>query len=412
MKRRVVVTGLGTVTPLGNDLEETWSALLQGRSGVSRITLFDPSEFTAQIAGEVKGFNPEDFVDRREARRMDRFTQFAVASSLMAFKDSALQSDQVDPQRMGVIIGVGLGGIETLHDQFKTYFDKGPGRISPFFVPMMIPDMAAGQVSILINAQGPNYATASACASGSHAIGEAFRIIQRGKADVMLCGGAEAGISPLALAGFCSARSLSLRNAEPEKASRPFDAGRDGFVMGEGAGILVLEDYEHAWARGARIYAEVVGYGATGDAYHITAPDPDGLGATRAIQLAIADAGIQGNQVDYVNAHGTGTRLNDATETKAIKKALGDVTKLAVSSTKSMTGHLLGAAGGVEGVFAVMAIYQAIIPPTINYEEVDPECDLDYVPEGARQRKIEYAISNSFGFGGHNAVIAFKRFAE
>ncbi len=412
MKRRVVVTGLGTVTPLGNDLEETWSALLQGRSGVSRITLFDPSEFTAQIAGEVKGFNPEDFVDRREARRMDRFTQFAVASSLMAFKDSALQSDQVDPQRMGVIIGVGLGGIETLHDQFKTYFDKGPGRISPFFVPMMIPDMAAGQVSILINAQGPNYATASACASGSHAIGEAFRIIQRGKADVMLCGGAEAGISPLALAGFCSARSLSLRNAEPEKASRPFDAGRDGFVMGEGAGILVLEDYEHARARGARIYAEVVGYGATGDAYHITAPDPDGLGATRAIQLAIADAGIQGNQVDYVNAHGTGTRLNDATETKAIKKALGDVTKLAVSSTKSMTGHLLGAAGGVEGVFAVMAIYQAIIPPTINYEEVDPECDLDYVPEGARQRKIEYAISNSFGFGGHNAVIAFKRFAE
>ncbi|MBO8126716.1 MAG: beta-ketoacyl-ACP synthase II [Firmicutes bacterium] len=410
MKRRVVVTGLGAITPVGKNVEQTWESLLAGRSGIGRITRFDPSEFTSQIAGEIKDFDPQEYLDRKEARRMDRFTQLGVAASLQAFEDAGLSRDKLKAERVGVIIGAGIGGMDTLHDQFSTYFQKGPSRVSPFFVPMMIPDMAAGQISIALGAKGPNYATVSACASGSHAIGAAFRQIQQGVADVMICGGAEAAVSPLALAGFCAARSLSTRNDEPEKASRPFDAERDGFVMGEGTGILILEELEHALSRGARILCEVVGYGATADAYHVTAPAPDGNGAARAIKLALEDAGIDGSQVDYINAHGTGTRLNDAIETKAIKEALGDVKNLAVSSIKSMIGHLLGAAGGVEGVATVLTVYHGIIPPTINCENPDPECDLDYVPEGARKCEVRYALSNSFGFGGHNAVIAFKKY--
>ncbi len=410
MGRRVVVTGLGAITPVGNNLDKTWQALLEGRSGIDTISRFDASEYTTQIAGEVRDFDPLEFLDRKEVRRMDRFTQFAVATALMAWNDCGLASEQpqADPEKVGVVIGAGIGGMETLHDQYDTLFRKGPSRISPFFVPMMIPDMAAGQTSIAIGAKGPNFASVSACASGTHSIGEAFRLIQRGEADVMVCGGAEAAISPLALAGFCSARSLSTRNDDPQRASRPFDAERDGFVMGEGAGILVLEELSHALNRGARIYCEVVGYGATADAYHVTAPEPNGEGAARAIKLALAEAGISGGQVDYVNAHGTGTKLNDAMETKAIKAALGDVSNLAVSSVKSMIGHLLGAAGGVEGVVTALSVYNGVLAPTINYETPDPECDLDYVPEGARKRQIEYAISNSFGFGGHNAVIALK----
>lgn len=410
MSKRVVITGLGAITPVGANLADTWEALLKGRSGIGRVTRFDTTDFSSQIAGEVKDFDPEAYIERKDARRMDRFTQFAVAASLMAFQDCGLDTDSLDAERAGVVIGAGIGGMDTLHDQFHTFFAKGPSRVSPFFTPMMIPDMAAGQVSIRLGLKGPNFATVSACASGSHAIGESFRIIQRGAADVMVCGGAEAAVSPLALAGFCAARSLSTRNDDPEHASRPFEANRDGFVMGEGAGILILEELEHAQKRGARIYAEVVGYGATADAHHVTAPEPNGDGATRAIKAALGDAGITGSQVDYINAHGTGTKLNDAIETKAIKQALGQVDNLAVSSTKSMIGHLLGAAGGVEGVFTTLSVYEGIIPPTINYEEADPECDLDYVPNQARKKEIRYALSNSFGFGGHNAVVAFKRY--
>lgn len=410
MGRRVVVTGLGAITPVGNNLDKTWQALLEGRSGIDKITRFDASEYPTQIAAEVKDFDPLEYLDRKEARRMDRFTQFAVSAALMAWQDCGLASAQaeVDPERVGVVIGAGIGGMETLHEQYYTLFYKGPSRISPFFVPMMIPDMAAGQTSIAIGAKGPNFAVVSACASGTHSIGEAFRLIKYGCADVMVCGGAEAAISPLGLAGFCAARSLSTRNDDPQRASRPFDAERDGFVMGEGAGILVLEELNHALARGARIYCEIVGYGATADAYHVTAPEPNGEGAARAIKLALAEAGISGAQVDYVNAHGTSTKLNDAMETKAIKAALGDVSNLAVSSVKSMIGHLLGAAGGVEGVVTALSVYHGVLTPTINYQTPDPECDLDYVTEGARKRQIEYAISNSFGFGGHNAVIVLK----
>lgn len=409
--RRVVITGMGTLTPIGIGLQAFWEALVAGKSGVGEITLFDASDLDTRIAGEVKGFDPSEYMERKEVRRMDRYAQLAVAAATMAIQDAQLDLDGIDRERVGCWIGSGVGGIQTLEDQARTLVERGPNRISPFFVPMMIANMASGQVSIMFGLKGPNACTVTACASGAHSIGDAFRIVQRGDADIMIAGGAEAGVSLLAMAGFCAAKALSRRNDEPERASRPFDAERDGFVMGEGAGILVLESLESALSRGARIYAELVGYGATADAHHITAPAPEGKGAAKAIRLALEDAGIEPHEVDYINAHGTSTELNDYFETLAIKAALGEAAaKVAISSTKSMTGHLLGAAGGVEAIASVMAIQEGIIPPTINYENPDPRCDLDYVPNAARRQPVRVALSNSFGFGGHNAVLAFKRY--
>lgn len=411
-KRRVVITGLGALTPIGIGLEAFWQGLVSGHSGAGEITQFDASDFDTRIAAEVKGFDPSDYMERKEARRMDRFAQFGVAAARMAIEDANLDLDQVDRDQVGVLIGSGIGGIRTLEDQSRALFERGPSRVSPFFVPMMIPDMASGQVSILFGLKGPNSCSVTACASGTHSIGDAFRLVQRGDADVMLAGGTEASITPLATAGFCAAKALSRRNDDPTRASRPFDAERDGFVMGEGAGVLVLEDAEHAARRGARIYAELVGYGQTADAHHITAPAPEGDGAARAMAKTLADAGLAPSEVDYINAHGTSTEYNDYFETLAIKRVFGEAShKLAVSSTKSMTGHLLGAAGGIEAVAISMAIAQSIIPPTINYENPDPNCDLDYVPNVARKAPVEVALSNSFGFGGHNAVLAFRRYA-
>lgn len=410
-ERRVVITGMGTLTPIGIGLQAFWEALVAGKSGVGEITLFDASDLDTRIAGEVKGFDPSEYMERKEVRRMDRYAQLAVAAATMAIQDAQLDLDGIDRERVGCWIGSGVGGIQTLEDQARTLVERGPNRISPFFVPMMIANMASGQVSIMFGLKGPNACTVTACASGAHSIGDAFRIVQRGDADIMIAGGAEAGVSLLAMAGFCAAKALSRRNDEPERASRPFDAERDGFVMGEGAGILVLESLESALSRGARIYAELVGYGATADAHHITAPAPEGKGAAKAIRLALEDAGIEPHEVDYINAHGTSTELNDYFETLAIKAALGEAAaKVAISSTKSMTGHLLGAAGGVEAIASVMAIQEGIIPPTINYENPDPRCDLDYVPNAARRQPVRVALSNSFGFGGHNAVLAFKRY--
>lgn len=409
--RRVVITGMGTLTPIGIGLQAFWEALVAGKSGVGEITLFDASDLDTRIAGEVKGFDPSEYMERKEVRRMDRYAQLAVAAATMAIQDAQLDLDGIDRERVGCWIGSGVGGIQTLEDQARTLVERGPNRISPFFVPMMIANMASGQVSIMFGLKGPNACTVTACASGAHSIGDAFRIVQRGDADIMIAGGAEAGVSLLAMAGFCAAKALSRRNDEPERASRPFDAERDGFVMGEGAGILVLESLESALSREARIYAELVGYGATADAHHITAPAPEGKGAAKAIRLALEDAGIEPHEVDYINAHGTSTELNDYFETLAIKAALGEAAaKVAISSTKSMTGHLLGAAGGVEAIASVMAIQEGIIPPTINYENPDPRCDLDYVPNAARRQPVRVALSNSFGFGGHNAVLAFKRY--
>ncbi|MFD1952708.1 beta-ketoacyl-ACP synthase II [Paenibacillus thailandensis] len=408
MKRRVVVTGLGVMTSLGSEIEQFWANLLEGKSGVSRIESFDVSEYPTKIAAEIKNFNPEDYVDRKEARKMDRFVQFAVAASKSAIADSKLEVGvNVDPERVGVIVGSGIGGLGTWEDQHNLLIEKGPKRVSPFFIPMMIANMASGQVSMITGAKGPNTAVVSACATGTHSIGESYKLIQSGQADAMICGGAEATIRPTGLAGFSSMRAMSVRNDEPEKASRPFDTGRDGFVMGEGAGVLILESLEHALARGANIYAEVIGYGMSSDAYHITEPDPDG--AARCMKLAIRDAGIEPEEVDYINAHGTSTPVGDRSETKAIKMALGDhAYKLAVSSTKSMTGHLLGAAGGVEAVILGLTLKNGVIAPTINLEDQDPECDLDYVPNQARKADVKVALSNSFGFGGHNATIAMK----
>lgn len=411
--RRVVVTGIGAVTPLGIGKEAFWQGLANGRSGVRHITRFDPSELTAQIAGEVPDFDPLEFMDRKDARRMDRFTQFAVAATALALADAGLDKQIPLGDRAGVLIGSGVGGIETLEEQALTLVTKGAGRISPFFVPMMIADMAAGQVSIQFGARGHNACTVTACCSGTHSVGDAFRIIQRGEADMMICGGAEAPLSKLAMAGFCSAKTLSTRNDEPERACRPFDADRDGFVMGEGSGILILEELEHARSRGASIYGELVGYGATGDAYHITTPAPEGDGAARAMLAALQDAGLGPDGVDYINAHGTSTQYNDYFETIAIKRVLGKwADRVPISSTKSMTGHLLGAAGGVELIACLLAMEHSLIPPTINYERPDPRCDLDYVPNKAREKEVDVAMSNSFGFGGHNAVLVVKKLVD
>lgn len=410
MKQRVVVTGLGVISSLGRDLETFWGNLMEGRSGVSLIESFDVSEYPTRIAAEIKDFNPEDYFDKKEARRMDRFVQFGVAAALMAVKDAGLNiKEDTDPERVGVYVGSGIGGLSTWEEQHKILLEKGPKRVSPFFIPMMIANMAAGQISMLTGAKGPNSTAVTACATGTHSIGDAFKTIQRGDADAMICGGAEATISPTGVAGFCALRAMSTRNDEPEKASRPFDTGRDGFVMGEGSGILVLESLEHAQKRGARIYGEIIGYGMSGDAHHMTEPDPDG--AARCMAKAVKDAGIAVEDIDYINAHGTSTPVGDISETTAIKKAFGDYAyKLAISSTKSMTGHLLGAAGGVEAVICALALTRGIIPPTINLENQDPECDLDYVPNVPRQADLRTVMSNSFGFGGHNATLVMKRY--
>ncbi|RIX51858.1 beta-ketoacyl-[acyl-carrier-protein] synthase II [Paenibacillus nanensis] len=411
MKQRVVVTGMGVMTSLGSDLEQFWKHLLEGKSGVSLIEAFDVSEYPTRIAAEIKNFNPEDFgLDKKEARRMDRFVQFAAVASKLAVADAGIKiGENTDAERIGVMIGSGIGGLGTWEDQHNILLEKGPKRVSPFFIPMMIANMASGQVSMLTGAKGPNSTAVTACATGTHSIGDSFKMIQRGDADVMIAGGAEATIRPTGMAGFCSMRAMSTRNDEPEKASRPFDVDRDGFVMGEGAGILVLESLEHAKARGAKIYAEVIGYGMSGDAHHMTEPDPDG--AARCMAKAVRDAGIEPSDIDYINAHGTSTPVGDASETTAIKKTFGDhAYKLAVSSTKSMTGHLLGAAGGVEAVILGLTLKNGVIAPTINLDNQDPELDLDYVPNKAREASVKYALSNSFGFGGHNATIVMKAY--
>ncbi|WP_071784171.1 beta-ketoacyl-ACP synthase II [Paenibacillus antibioticophila] len=410
MKHRVVVTGMGAVTALGYELDAFWNNLIQGKSGVSLVEAFDVSEYPTRIAASVKDFNPEDYVDRKEARKMDRFVQFAVAAATNALKDSGLQiGEDADPDRVGVMIGSGIGGLGTWEDQHDVLVQKGPKRVSPFFIPMMIANMASGHVSILFGAKGPNSTAVTACATGTHSIGDSYKLIQRGDADVMICGGAEATIRPMGMAGFCSMRAMSTRNDEPEKASRPFDSERDGFVMGEGSGIMILESLEHAQKRGAKIYGEVIGYGLSADAHHMTEPDPNG--PERCMKMAIRDAGIDPAEVDYINAHGTSTPVGDRSETIAIKNAFGDhAYKLAVSSTKSMTGHLLGAAGGVEAVICALTLNNGKIPPTINLEHPDPECDLDYVPNVAREADVKVAMSNSFGFGGHNATLILKKF--
>jgi len=409
--RRVVLTGLGALSPVGNNAEEFWSSLVQGRSGVGPITKFDTEGYPTRIAGEVRNFDPLNFVDKKDARRLDPYLQYAVASSVLAVQDAALDTGKVDSTRFGVLIGSGIGGITTLLESHKNLLEKGPDRVSPFFIPMLIVNMASGLVSIRFGAKGPNSSVVTACATGNHAIGDSFKIIQRGDADVMIAGGSEAIIVPLTIAGFCSMKAMSTRNDEPTKAMRPFDATRDGFVCGEGAGILVLELLEHALARDARIYAEIVGYGMTGDAHHMTAPDPDGDGAARAMAMAVRDAGLEPSAIGYINAHGTSTPYNDKFETLAIKSVFGEhARRLAVSSTKSMTGHLLGAAGGVEAIATVLALHHGVLPPTINYETPDPECDLDYIPNQARKQHVEVALSNAFGFGGTNATLAFRAY--
>lgn len=409
--KRVVITGMGAITPLGNMVTEYWKGLLEGRSGIGSITLFDASRHACRIAGEVKGFDPCDYLERKDAKRMDRFAQFGVCASLQAIADARLTINDLNAAQVGVIIGSGIGGIKVLEDQQEVYLTRGPDRCSPFYVPMMIANMAAGLTAIHTGAKGPNSCTVTACAAGSNAVGEAFRLIQHGYAKAMICGGTEAAITPLCVAGFAAARALSTRNLEPTRASRPFDRDRDGFVMGEGAGILILEELEHALGRGACIYAEIVGYGLTCDAYHMTAPTPGGEGAARAMELTLKDAGLFPNQVSYINAHGTSTPANDVTETSAIKKALGDnAFRIAINSTKSMTGHLLGGSGGIEAIATVMAVATDQIPPTINLEQPDPGCDLDYVPQKSRAQRVDVALSNSFGFGGHNVSLAFKKF--
>lgn len=412
-KRRVVVTGLGLVTPLGIGVDSSWRAFLEGKSGIGRITRFDASDLPVHIAGEVKDFDPSLYIEQKEIKKMDRFIHFAVAASTMAIEDSGIRITDENAERIGVIIGSGIGGLPAIEHYHKVYLEKGYRRITPFFIPMLIINLASGQVSIKFGAKGPNSAVATACATGSHAIGDAFRIIQRGEADVMIAGGTESVITPLAIGGFAVMKALSTRNDEPERASRPFDVDRDGFVMGEGAGIIILEGLENARARGARIYAEVVGYGMTSDAYHITAPAPEGEGAATCMSLALKDAGVSPDVVDYINAHGTSTKYGDEIETAAIKRVFGEhAYRLSVSSTKSMTGHLLGAAGGVEAVVSVLSIYNDVIPPTINLDNPDPECDLDYVPHKARHLTVNFALSNSFGFGGTNACLLFKKYRD
>ena len=410
--RRVVITGLGAVTPIGNSVSAYWSGLTEASNGVAPITLFDASRHACRFAAEVKDFDPIGVLDPKEAKRWDRFCQFGVVAAKEALAESGLEINDSNRQRIGVIIGSGVGGLLTMETQAHVLEGKGPGRVSPFTVPMMIPNMATGLAAIALGAQGPSSAVATACAAGSNAIGDAFRLLQQGHADVMICGGAESAITPLGVAGFASAKALSFRNDDPATASRPFDAERDGFVIGEGAGVLVLESLEHAQGRGALILGEVIGYAMTCDAHHITSPIPGGTGGARAMSLAIADAGLEPEDIDYVNAHGTSTPANDSNETSAIKTALGDRAKqIPVSSTKSMTGHLLGGSGGIEAVAAVLALRHGVIPPTINHQNPDPACDLDIVPNQAREQIISTALSNSFGFGGHNVCLAFRRYA-
>jgi 3-oxoacyl-[acyl-carrier-protein] synthase II len=413
LKRRVVVTGFGLVTPVGNSVESTWTALIEGRSGADYIKKFDAQKFACRFACEVKGFDPLNYVEKKEARKMGAFIQYAVAASQEAVETSGLKITDDIAENVGTYISSGIGDFWAIEREHEKLLRDGPNRVSPFFIPSAIVNLASGQVSIRHNAKGPNSATATACSAGAHAIGDSFKIIQRSDADAMICGGAESAITPMSVAGFAALRALSTRNEDPQHASRPFDLERDGFVIGEGAGILILEELEFARRRGARIYAEIVGYGMTGDAFHITMPDDSGSGAVRVMQKTIHDAGIDPEKVDYINAHGTSTPYNDKFETMAIKKTFGDhAYKLAISSTKSMTGHLLGAAGGVEGVFSVLTIDRGLLPPTINYITPDPECDLDYVPNKAREARVDYALSNSFGFGGTNAALLFKRYEE
>lgn len=409
-KRRVVITGIGMVSPLGIGNEANWSALISGKSGISAITRFDASDYACRIAGQVEGFEPERWIEKKDVKKSDLFIHYAIAASQFAMDDSALTIDESNRDRAGVIIGSGIGGLPLIEEMHKKLLEKGPSRVSPFFIPGLIVNLAAGQVSIRFGARGPNSAPATACATGAHAIGDAFRIVQRDDADIMIAGGAEAVISPLALSGFSAMRALSTRNDEPSRASRPWDRDRDGFVMGEGAGIVILEERERAMARGARIYCEVTGYGMSSDAYHITAPSEDGSGSSRVMTLTLKDAGLRPEQIDYINAHGTSTPHGDKSETLAIRRVFGEhAGTLAVSSTKSMTGHLLGAAGGLETAICAMTIREGVLAPTINYETPDPECDLDYVPNQARTMPVRHALSNSFGFGGTNACLAFSK---
>ena len=413
MKRRVVVTGLGLITPLGCGIQQTWEGICKGTSGIDRITSFDASEYPVQIAAEVKDFDPEDFIERKEIKKMDVFIQYALGAGTMAVQDARLTINEDNADRIGVIVGAGIGGINTIERYHSVLLENGHRRISPFFIPMLITNLAAGQISMRFGARGPNSCVTTACAAGTHAIGDAFKIIQRGDAEAMIAGGSEAAISPLTIAGFANMKALSTRNEAPQKASRPFDLERDGFVIAEGAGILVLEELQSALKRGAHIYAEVAGYGMTADAYHMTAPDPEGRGVINCMRMALRDAGIPPEGVDYINAHGTSTPYNDKHETMAIKQLFTEhAYKVAVSSTKSMTGHLLGAAGGVEAAFCALALLEGIIPPTINYETPDPDCDLDYVPNYARPADVNIALSNSFGFGGTNACIVLKKYVS
>lgn len=413
MGQRVVITGIGLVTPIGIGKQQFWDSLSRGVSGISRVTSFDITNYPCQIAGEVLDFDPTDFIDRREARKMDRFIQFGVASALMAWEDAGLANTTVNKENVGVLVGSGIGGVKTIEEQLKILWEKGPRRVSPFLVPMLIANMASGYISIVLGLKGPNSTTVTACAASTHAVGDAYRIIERGDAEIMVAGGTEAAITQLAFSGFSSARALSTRNDQPSKASRPFDRQRDGFVMGEGSGVVILESLEHALNRGAYIYGEIIGYGMSGDGYHVTAPDPDGRGAVLCMQRALQSAGIEPEAVDYINAHGTSTEYNDRVETMAIKELFGGhAYKLVISSTKSMTGHLLGAAGAVELIATLLSMEHQTVHPTINYEYPDPECDLDYVPNQPRERVINIALSNSFGFGGTNATLIVKRYTD
>lgn len=412
-KRRVVITGIGVISPIGNGKDNYWNALKEGKNGIDKITRFDTSEFPTQIAAEVKDFDVHDYMDKKEARRMDRFTHYAIAASKQALEDSEIDLNKVDVNRFGVTLGSGVGGFETLEREHKKLLEKGARRVSPFFIPMMISNIGAGHISMAFGVKGPNTTAVSACASSTNAIGDAFKIIERGDADLMFAGGAEASITPLSIAGFCTMKAMSTRNDDPKRASRPFDKERDGFVMGEGSGIIILEELEHALKRGAKIYGEIVGYGMSADAHHITAPAPEGEGAARAMKNAVLDANINPEEVDYINAHGTSTPLNDKFETLAIKTVFGDhAYKLSVSSTKSMTGHLLGAAGSIEAIACLLAVKENYIHPTINLTNPDPELDLDYVPNVGKNKEVRYALSNSLGFGGHNASLIFKKYEE
>ncbi|NIO05099.1 MAG: beta-ketoacyl-ACP synthase II [Proteobacteria bacterium] len=414
LKRRVVLTGLGMIVPTGKTVETSWKNVCEGRSGVGRITRFDASSLQTQIAAEVKDFDPEDYVEKKDVKKMDLFIHYAIAAAEMAVRDARLEIGEENGHRVGVIVGTGLGGLPTIEKYHKVLLDRGPGRITPFFIPMLIANLASGQIAMRFGAKGPNTCVVTACATGAHCIGDSARAIQYGDADVIIAGGTEANLTPLCVAGFNVMKALSVRNDEPERASRPFDRDRDGFVVAEGAGVVILEELEHARKRGApQIYGELIGYGYNGDAYHITAPAPEGDGAARCMEMALADARISPEEVDHINAHGTSTTLNDITETQAIKRVFKDhAGKIPISSTKSMTGHLLGGAGSVEAIFSILAIRDGIVPPTINLENPDPECDLDYVPHKAREVKVDIVLSNAFGFGGTNAVLIFRRFNE